>query len=635
LNLSAIRLKNFGPFRGEHLLELRPTAYGVTARSEKDPERSNWLGKSFFLSAVGFVLVGEHLCDTEDEWISEGEKEGEAGLLFDTGTWAIRSRRRGDSTQLQVKEGERILAKGPAQDRVFEMIGLAKEDLFACSFFEQKTMDRLVLATPEDRTTVLTSWLGLDPLIACHEREKDKAAFYAEKLAAAEQRVARWRDDAAQDADGARARVEELSANVDALVLLAQMLTEKAAVSRARLAEAEAVTDFETEEAKLEELEAIYPAQPDADPALLQKKVVEKTAEVRERETAERRLKIVAAGAFDGTCPLVQASCPARNFIDDARQGAATAAKAEAAKAETLRAALAKLEKAHTAAQAASQALRRHEERVSDLRKRQAARRPRYEQAQKSPKPEDGDVEDRLRDATAKCRDAMTALAGAKAAVERADLAKKEHTAAVAEADVLRARLVTVREAMAVFGRQGAQRKVAEDAVSDIEGDANATLSESGIDLQIRARWEREGKGLAPTCDSCGEPYPASAKVKLCPRCGVGRGPNVVSKLDLRLSNRSGAAEDLAGLAFGLAGGAYLRRARGSAWGVVLLDEPFGHLDGAHRKALSRHLTKLLLSPRSGVEQAFVIAHHASVIDALPARIEITSDGKWSRAEVA
>lgn len=639
MNLAAIRLKNFGPFRGEHVLELRPTAYGVTARNEVDPERSNWLGKSFFLSAIGFVLTGEKppAVKTEDGWISDGEKEGEAALLFDTGEWAIRSRRIGDSTQLQIKKDERLWAKGPAQDRLFEMLGLQKEDLYACSFFEQKTMDRLILSQPEDRTTVLTSWLGLAPLIACHESEKAKAKEAADALAIAEQRVARWRDDASQDVDAVRVRVEELAATVEALSLLTQTLTEKAAVSRARLAEAEAVVDFETEEESLKTLEATSPAAPEKDPDALQKQVVAKTAEVREREIAERRLRVVAAGAFDGTCPLVQLPCPAHNFIEDGRRGAARAAQAEAEKTETLKATLAKLEKAHTSAQAASQALQRHEQRVSDLRKRQAARRPRYEQALKAPKPdEDGDVETRLRDATAKCQGAMTALAAARAGIERVDLAKKEYKAAVEEADAVRARLVTLREAMVVFGRQGAQRKVAEDAVSDIEGDANATLADSGIDLQIRARWERDGKGLASTCDSCGEPYPASAKVKLCPRCGVGRGPNVVSRLDLSLSQRSeGAAADLAGVAFGLAGGAYLRRARGSAWGVVLLDEPFGHLDGAHRKALSRHLTKLLLSPRSGVEQAFVIAHHASVIDALPARIEITSDGTWSRAEVA
>jgi len=56
-----------------------------------------------------------------------------------------------------------------------------------------------------------------------------------------------------------------------------------------------------------------------------------------------------------------------------------------------------------------------------------------------------------------------------------------------------------------------------------------------------------------------------------------------------------------------------------------MLDEPFGQMDAANRRAFAGHLPAILR--QSGFGQAFVIAHHSSVLDALPGRIEIESDG--------
>ena len=137
-------------------------------------------------------------------------------------------------------------------------------------------------------------------------------------------------------------------------------------------------------------------------------------------------------------------------------------------------------------------------------------------------------------------------------------------------------------------------------------------------------------KELRVKCEACGLPFPSGARVKEC-ACGAARGKKVEEGLWIRLSDRSGAAEDLAGFELGVAAGEWLREERGASWGVLLADEPFGQLDAAHRRALAGSIGRLL-SP-GGYEQAFVVAHHPGLMDGLPGRVRIVSDGGDSAFE--
>jgi hypothetical protein len=172
---------------------------------------------------------------------------------------------------------------------------------------------------------------------------------------------------------------------------------------------------------------------------------------------------------------------------------------------------------------------------------------------------------------------------------------------------------------------------VAEEALGQIEERANDVLAECGVDLRLEVRWARTGKGLARACDACGHPFPASARVKACERCGAERGPLDVNELTVEMSRRSGALEDLGGIALQLAAADWLRAERESPWRVAVLDEPVASLDRAHRRMFGAHLAAVL---RRSASQSLVIAHDASVLDSLPGRIQITSDGRWAKAEV-
>jgi hypothetical protein len=154
----------------------------------------------------------------------------------------------------------------------------------------------------------------------------------------------------------------------------------------------------------------------------------------------------------------------------------------------------------------------------------------------------------------------------------------------------------------------------------EIEEGANYALEECGIDLRVEVRWSREGQGVARQCDECGQPFPSSLKVKQCGRCGAERGALLIHKLDLALSDRSGAAEDLAGAALQLAASAWLRAERGSAWGTAIIDEPTAQLDAGNRRAFMRHLAAMLRG-RYAFEQALVVSHDPAATSMLPGRI--------------
>jgi hypothetical protein len=160
-------------------------------------------------------------------------------------------------------------------------------------------------------------------------------------------------------------------------------------------------------------------------------------------------------------------------------------------------------------------------------------------------------------------------------------------------------------------------------------------LRECGIDLSVEVLWSREGEGLAKTCDGCGAPFSTSQRVKSCERCGAVRGPLLVNRLEIQLSDRSGAAEDLVGASLQLAASTWLREERAAAWSVALLDEPTSQMDASNRRAFMTHLAGML-SGRYGFRQAMVVSHHSEISTMLPGCIEIENrDGRATVRVVA
>lgn len=650
MRIQSLTLENFQCYAGEHHLELEAKPYAIVARHDDDAERSNWLGKTTLLEAVRFALTGEHCHRTEDGWITRGEKHGRVCLVLSNGVIVERARKVGKSTKLEVsglgpgasetayqEEGEAALAR---------VLGLTPDDFRATCYFEQRQMARLILAEPRDRMAMVSSWLRLGKLEEAEQVARSKGTVLAARLEelatkrgvwsgneadvlrghgvesreALEYRRGEVREEVARAAAALRAVEEVWSRNEAAHAARGVVAQYQELIAEGRAAKERASA---LDLSKLEEAAKLARARLQDEVALLRS--------VSADEQAKRRL---ALGQFDGRCPVAEIACPAKDSINQARARNAKLADEAGERLAAVRRGLTTAEEEERHHEAQAQGARRAHDRLADLRAREAKMRLQVEVARAlavkaEPREE---LERRLDEARTAVRKAQAEQGRLEHDLRLIDASREKLAEVSAEAERVSKELGTVREAATLLGKNGAQRRVAEEALVEIEQLANTMLRESGIDLSVEVRWAREGQGLAKACDQCGSPFPASATVKVCGRCKAARGPLLVNKLTVELSNRSGAAEDLGGAALQLAASAWLRGERGAAWATALVDEPFGMLDAANRRAFAAGLVRMM--GECGFEQSLVIAHHASVLDALPGRIEVRSNGEHARVAV-
>lgn len=651
------RIWNFKCFRGEHTLALDRGVFAVVAELDNDRDRSNFLGKTTLLTALGaFPLFGDHGERLEDDWITTGESEGGVELQLASGLVITRSRVRGVRTVLEVRaDDELVLAQGEKAQAIIEQrIGLSRADFYAWACVRQKQMAAFIEVRPGDRQKVIAGWLQLAPLEAAAARaSKAYAAALADQLAAktsladAEARLAACEDlddseieawtaklEAARgEYERAHARHLEAFATKAARKAKADKLAMQRRVLAGWLKRADSLEAARQEVARLEALIKVESeAEPHAGSArdeLVQLRVRRKDVQAQRAQAASR----VSAG-FDGACPVVEGfSCPATASINARR--AEFAAQRDGADID-----LKRIDAALQVAAAQAEADAARETRRNSLAKQLAVAKATLE-TDIGPRPT-VDADDEA-DAGGNEVDTKADVDRAWALVEqaRSKLAEfkqrgamiQQYTHRILECEEAVEKhevpVATARVVAEILSRQKAQRLVAESALLRIEAAANASLADAGIALRVKTSWARPTKDLEEQCSECGLAFPRSKAVLSCERCGAARSAKLDERLDLELSNRSGGAEDLAGWAYTLAAGAHMRAARSSPWTVGYFDEPFGALDVAH----SRRLARYIAADRT-FAQVFVVAHDAALMTAMPGRILITGSATGSSVRV-
>lgn len=648
MNITQIRLKNWLCFRGEHILDIEPKPYAIMATHDDDPEASNWSGKTGLVEAIKFALVGDHRHRLDDEWITGNdpsskergdvaEGAGEVGLSFDTGERIVRSKEVKKAAKLYywAKGAIEPAFKAEAQIAIDQRLMLTAKDFDATWFFAQREMARIILAKPDERMKMISAWLKLGPLERCEDKARarvnalidDVTRIQGRRQGARERLAAalagRSRDLAAADAKEAQGRVDGAKHH---LGRVEKEWQENEARRRAkeihdtydRLCEEGTKLAAEVEAFDIENLTAIA-----ANTAENLELCVEQNGIA---VTNVRKLEVVARGAFDGKCPIADLDCPATKTINADRATATAKLDVEKKSAAVLNVELMNARSADANARAKLRTAKDSELALVALRARVEEL---AEQLEEKPDPEESDV---LRQKLTQAREHVDAMTKAAQEHQRAivtiDGVDAEEADLDDEAQGIEQELRLARAALTIFGKTGAQRRIAEEVLGQIEDDANARLATASIPLSVRVQWTREGGDPAKACEACGASFPSSAKIKACLRCGAQRGKQIQNSLDFLLSDRSGAAEDLAGIAVQLAARDWLLADRGSDWRPVVIDEAFGQLDASNRRSLAHHFSMLL-----GSQQAFVIAHHAQVLDALPGRIEIVR-GKDSTVRV-
>jgi recombinational DNA repair ATPase RecF len=646
VRLTGVRLKNWKRYRGEHELELQAGVYALVARDAENPDRSNWLGKSSFIEAVWYGLTGEvPKDDTVDSVVSHGEQEMAVDLEFDDGTFVARDRDVKRSTSklkvvvLDGKGGELELAGDGAQETLHQRMGITKKDLKATCFVRQKQMAKLVTEDPAEVSSVINGWLDMARVEKAADALARSAAEVERRLEDAAAKLASSKSTMAGMLPEAELRAEEQR-------LLAVLEEQQAAAAvNARYAERRLVREREHAawRAARESIQRRALARADLDAAETTLREFVATAldqeHVRRREAgleecvreeaetraAEQRARPMAAGAFDGVCPVAGIDCPAKAQINSMRAEGR-------ARLDTARAAAGTAQEAVRLARAALAPCQAAARRRAELEAAVAARRGvlnrQPEQADPGPEPEALPAYECV---AADPASVTTQLAEVKARLIRLEEVRDAITERAEQVELLRDEAEAHRLAVQVLGRKGAQRVIAQRACVVLEHGANERLARAGVDLRVTLAWGRETQQLEQQCAACGLAYPKSARVKKCERCGAERGLKSDEKFHVNLSARSGAADDLAGLALQLTAASWLRSSRGSPWSVLVLDEPLASLDAYNRKMLVASLAKLI---GDGFDQAFVVSHDRMVQDALPMRVEIVAEGKWSKVVV-
>ena len=646
MRVDEIGLKNFGPYRGENDLRLGPSAYGVFARKIGEQGRSNFLGKSMLLEAIAFALWGWLNKDRRqgiDGWISRGEKEGSVRLKLSDGTVIVRSRKGSGSTQLKVSRGEETLIQDAAQKRIEELLGMSEDDFFLLSYMRQRQMARIVLSEPGPRMEIVSGWLKLGPVEAAHAHASETLADIASRRATlaqnrsiaeqlltrslgpeADESVLKERlEQSAKDLEEAKA---ELAEEEDELQKAMEVIQHKKDLDEYK----GVVEEGKKIAVKVASCPPVEDLERRRDEA--QKLVVD--CEVIDRKATEelRSKEALARGEFSGKCPVVGIECPAaatiRGMTAENKRLAEKAVIAANKADSELSVAKGRLADASRFLASAKDVVVEYEQ----IRKRALEAKHRAQASRRAGGKDVLQARSDVDQARARVVELGGVTEALKRALEAAEAARREVLRIDDEMAELQEKATAWAEAARILGKNGAQRVIAESGLSAIEAGANEILAECGIGLTVQASWAREGDGLARACEKCGLPFPTSRKIKVCDGCGAERGPHLVNKLELDLSDRSGAAEDLVGIALQISASRWLRRRRGSAWAVMMIDEPFGQLDEAHRMALSTHLSHMFL--RGDVEQAFVVAHHSSVLEALPGRIDIVSSETSSTLRV-
>lgn len=627
----AIELSNWFAFKGDHRIELGPGVYAVVARREDDPDRSNWVGKSTFLASMPFALHGWHPARTEDGWITPGESQGAVTYYLSDGAVIRRTRKRGSATQLSYQHGTETQQGASAQQTIVTCYGMSETDLFMAAFFKQKEMARLLTMDPASRLGLVSDWLELGPLQKAEELAGQLARTSEASLAGVRARLVQAGTEVERlEQAGIEQAIEPAEHEwVQASAEVRKLQAEHAAAAGRYALERDAAEFERINQRGLQlkqQLEQLGEERTSEDRQQL--RTAEQQALAAAAAKQQERDQVRTRGDFDGLCPVAGIQCPARAQINQS-----TAAARELR--EELDGELVELEERALVVQQTraeyEQQVRTRELVVRELvqlRPRALALVDAKQQLAELGGAAKGDTGARLEAAQAQLREVTERLARLKQERDRLvqlrALQEREAGKVAAEEEATK----LARTSALVY--RAAQRVVAETTMSQIEQQANQVLDGSGIDLSVKVTWAREGNGPAKACDQCGAGFPTSAKVKVCGTCGATRGKHTVEKLEIGTSDISGAAEDLAGIAIRLAASTWLRDRRGAGWSMVAIDEPFGALDQANKRALGQHLVSMLTGP-GGFEQALVVAHDRGIMDALPNRIELIGGREGTR----
>lgn len=642
-------LTNWCRYAGTHSLALEPKVYAITAQHEFNRERSNWLGKSTLIESIPFALFGTHRFNRDDDWISRGCNNGSVTVQLSNG--AIITRSRDKVTKLGLILGREQLTGDLAQVRINQMIGLSQSDFYATCFFEQRQIAKFVLAEPSERMSMVKGWLQLEKLDCAVDIAKEKLQSYTVSMNLNSGSL-RTIDMMIQEqfqilhSNGINESIDESNldklepifenmrteiARLEGVVTRGEIVKEKIITYNNHLSRANALTDIVAKgqsvaasiaangQSLVSINEQINNTQTRINALLGEMSIVRKKREYHEN--------IISQG-FDGMCPVINDVCPSSEHVSKCNERNRQIFDEQVSVLNTLSEDYKKsVQNIESLKQRASMVESWERQRI-ELRNlyTQAVESTEWLKCNNQPEHVDSDSLNQLKIIENQLVKLTNAHQQILTLISKREAFKQQYDNNFQMVEIY-------SMIIQCLGTSGAQRIAAEQSLSEIQDNANALLTGIGINLHTNISWYKEGLKLSNNCELCGHPFGTTQKVKKCTKCGHDRAKAKQYKLTLELSDRSGAAEDLAGAAYQLAASAWLRVARGTAWGTAILDEPFGQLDTSNKKVFSRHLDQMLKS-KYGFEQAFIVAHDRHIMASYPGQIEIVANMRSNKVNV-
>lgn len=632
-----LEMVNCGPYRGRHVLTFGAGAYAFVARYRDAPKKSNAVGKSFLMEIIFFALTGKfnkRRAFDVDGWITRGETEASVMITFEDGTYVKRSKRIGQSRQLRVAIfGRSEASQDEAQAKLFTYLKVDDRDLLNACYFEQREMARLVHMDPAARLQIVTGWLGLNVIQRAEERADEKIDEIGKQRASLESKltmVPEQEEITAEERDSLIKRRDALKEKLDRYSEQERIATKAAKYITCVDQATEVLEQGKKLRKEVDDGESIVEEERVANEKLANARTALDNAKQLERDRSK-----VSLGLFDGKCPVAPIECPAKDKINKSRT---LTSKAFEEAAEARKKASEHFER--VTQETKSVFTRAHEwhgkkrelARLRELVKKNAplveeAKLWMKEHEEFLSKPAKLDSE-HLSSLTEELNELQRRITRLEVEDEHREKTKKEREAIISSLGNVIESHTAYLKAKKIF--RLARQRVATRALEFVEDDSNAAIEQAGVDLQVSARWERESKEPAKTCDECGMSFPTSKKVVTCVRCGASRGQHFIPRLDFLLSDSSGAYDDLAGIAWQASAGGWLLAHRQSPFATCMIDEPFAHADPVVREGLARYLLNLVRAGKA-YRQMFVISHTSDTVDLIPNRITIYREPNGNR----
>ena len=655
--IKEIELNNWLIYKGINKISLDSLVYGVIAKYIDNEDRSNWGGKSSLLNAIRFALYGTlpKSVLSADAWIHRGETNGGVKILLSDDVCIERTRTKGKATRLKVNFTNGLEAfDNDAQVLLEEYLCLSSDDFINSCFFEQKQISKFVTSKPSERMDIIAAWLELEPiqkaekkvrssLDSLYKKEAEILTNVKVKREIVSHILSQYFDGVDSTVSKQEVYIELQSFRKDILAKQAELqlkltdqkiwlnqlkewyeISKKAKQYYTYIESAKKTCDYESTQAELASINL----------GDIQEHMNVSSGECRHANDQYRQARELVKGEFGGVCPVDGHRCPDAQIMNSLTSESRKRAKDCDTRLQMAQTKQREIKSRYDALMAKQNNLRslltsydwnlkqaeKYKEFITTI-EQMGEPGISLEEAEKRINP--------LLEEFHKCQSDISTLDNAIKSVNDAfDVVEIANN----ELFNLRNSIKIHQQAVVILGKNGVQRRLAENALNQITAMANESLQKCGIDLSVNVKWCREGNGLADECSICGAAFPKGKSIKECLRCHSPRGAKTIDKIEVILSDISGAAEDLCGVVISLAAAAWLKNRRNSTWGVVLVDEAFGALDLANSSALSSNFAALI--KEGGFEQGFLVAHTRAVTDTMPGRITVIAGENGSTVKV-